>query len=202
MKKVLINFAHPVKSRSKINIAMRNCVEGIENITVNDLYTNYPDFLIDVKREQELCEEHDIIIFQHPFYWYSTPAIMKEWFDMVLEHDWAYGSYGNALNGKIFFQAITAGGDDSTYKKEGFNYFTIGELTTPIRATANLCKMKWLPPFTVLGVHRGLNEKELKIHTEEYLKILTFLRDDKIDLKIAIKQKYLNSDFDSIIRRV
>ena len=97
MKKILINFAHPAKSHSNINKALRKAVETLDNVTVNDLYANYPDFMIDIKREQALCEAHDIIIFQHPFYWYSTPAIIKEWFDLVLEHGWAYGSEGKAL---------------------------------------------------------------------------------------------------------
>ena len=76
MKKVLINFAHPAKARSLINRALRAAVEGLEAVSVNDLYAAYPDFLIDVKKEQRLCQAHDVIIFQHPFYWYSTPAIM------------------------------------------------------------------------------------------------------------------------------
>ena len=134
MKKVLINFAHPAKSRSKINTALKRAVEGLENVTVHDLYAAYPDFLIDVKKEQELCEDHEVIIFQHPFYWYSTPAIMKEWLDLVLEHGWAYGMQGTALSGKYFLQAISAGGDDNTYQKDGYNEFTIGELTSPYRA--------------------------------------------------------------------
>ena len=121
--------------------ALREAVEGLENITLNDLYAHYPDFMIDVKREQGLCETHDIIIFQHPFYWYSTPAIMKEWLDLVLTHGWAYGSEGDALDGKIFFQALSAGGDAETYKKNGYNKFTIADLTSPYQATANLCKM-------------------------------------------------------------
>ncbi len=102
MNKVLINFAHPARARSKINNALRAAVENLEDVTFNDLYAAYPDFLIDVKREQRLCENHDVIIFQHPFYWYSTPAIMKEWLDLVLEHGWAYGHEGTALQGKIF----------------------------------------------------------------------------------------------------
>ena len=85
MNKILINFAHPAKTRSKINRALRSVVENLENVTLNDLYAAYPDFLIDVEREQNLCEEHDVIIFQHPFYWYSTPAIVKEWMD---SQDW------------------------------------------------------------------------------------------------------------------
>ena len=133
--------------RSKMNKALLAAVDELEGVTINDLYACYPDFLIDVKREQQLCESHDVIIFQHPFYWYSTPSIMKEWLDLVLQHGWAYGSKGKALNGKYFLQAITAGGDDSTYQKDGSNRFTIRELTTPYQSTAKLCGMIWLPPF-------------------------------------------------------
>ena len=131
MNKILINFAHPAKARSKINKALLSAVKGLEGVTVNDLYATYPDFLIDVKREQHLCEDHEVIIFQHPFYWYSTPAIMKEWLDLVLEHNWAYGLQGTALKGRIFLQAITAGCDDSTYREEGVYTFYLAELNSP-----------------------------------------------------------------------
>lgn len=201
MNKVLINFAHPAITRSKINKALRAAVEDIENVTVNDLYANYPDFLIDIKREQQLCESHDVIIFQHPFYWYSTPAIMKEWLDLVLEHGWAYGSQGKALDGKIFLQAITGGGDASTYQKEGFNEFTIGELTSPYRATAKLCLMHWLPPFAVLGIHRGLPEGQVKLHTEDYVRVVTALRDGTLDFEQAQQHEFINSDLNTIISK-
>jgi len=202
MKKILINFAHPAKSRSKINIALRNAVMDLENVTINDLYENYPDFLIDVKREQQLCEEHDIIIFQHPFYWYQPPSIMKEWMDLVLEHGWAYGSQGNALKGKLFVQAITAGGSDNAYKSGGFNLFTVAELSSPYRATANLCKMDWIPPFTVLGIHRGLSDERVRIHAENYRRFLLALRDDRINMELARKAKYCSANLDAIIREV
>jgi glutathione-regulated potassium-efflux system ancillary protein KefG len=201
MNKILINFAHPAIARSKINAALRTAVEGLEDVTFNDLYATYPDFLIDVKREQNLCEDHDVIIFQHPFYWYSTPAIMKEWLDLVLEHGWAYGSLGEALEGKLYLQAITAGGDDSTYQKDGFNVFTIGELTSPYRATAKLCKMNWLPPFTVLGIHRGVPEESVKLHAEDYRLAVIALRDATLDIEKAGQGQYLNSDLTSTIRR-
>ncbi len=201
MKKVLINFAHPARSRSKMNSALLEAVEDLEGVTINDLYAAYPDFLIDVKREQDLCEKHDVLIFQHPFYWYSPPAIMKEWLDLVLEHDWAYGSHATALEGKIFMQAITAGGDDSTYQKDGYNAFTIGELTSPYPATAKLCKMIWLPPFTVLGIHRGVSDEQVTVHKENYRSAVVALRDAKIDIERALQGQYLNSDLKSIIRR-
>jgi glutathione-regulated potassium-efflux system ancillary protein KefG len=201
MNKVLINFAHPARTRSKINQALRAAVEGLDDVTINDLYANYPDFLIDVSREQSLCEDHDVIIFQHPFYWYSTPSIMKEWLDLVLQHDWAYGSQGKALEGKLFLQAITAGGDDSTYRRGGYNEFTIGELTSPYRATAKLCNMTWLPPFAVLGIHRGLPEPEVKVYAEDYRRAVIALRDGTLNIEQAGQGPYLNSDLNAIIRR-
>jgi glutathione-regulated potassium-efflux system ancillary protein KefG len=202
MKKILINFAHPAKSHSNINKALRKAVEGLDNVTVNDLYANYPDFMIDIKHEQALCEAHDIIIFQHPFYWYSTPAIMKEWLDLVLEHGWAYGSEGKALQDKLFFQAITTGGDASTYQKDGYNEFTLAELTSPYQATAKLCNMTWLPPFVVSGVHRGLPQEQVQSHSEDYRRTIIALRDSLFDIEQAKQQELLNSDVNRVIRSV
>ena len=178
MKKILILFGHPAFRRSTINAALRKAVETLDGVTFHDLYASYPDFLIDVTHEQQLCKSHDIIIFQHPFYWYSTPAIIKEWFDLVLEHAWAYGSTGNALAGKVTFQALTAGGDHTNYRSGGLNMFTIRELTTPYQATANLCGMDWLPPFAVLGIHQGLPEEDRVHHAEDYRRVLIALQDN------------------------
>lgn len=201
MKKILINFAHPAKGRSKINAALKVAVENLEGVTVNDLYSTYPDFHIDIAREQQLCEEHDVIIFQHPFYWYQAPAIIKEWLDLVLEHGWAYGSKGKALEGKVFFQALTAGGDATTYQPNGANLFTIGELTSPFSATANLCHMTALPPFAVMGVHRGLPEEQLKAYAEEYRRLIIALRDDRFDIAQAKDEPLLNHRLDNLILR-
>lgn len=202
MRKILINFAHPATRRSKINKALRNAVENLENVTINDLYENYPDFMIDAKREQKLCEEHDIIIFQHPFYWYSMPAILREWQDLVLEHGWAYGSNAHGLENKYFLQVLSAGGDESTYKKNGFNEFSIDELTAPLKAMTKLCKMKWLPPFAVFGVHRGLPQDKVAEHSEDYRRIIIALRDEKFNIEKVKKSDCCNKNIDTIIERV
>lgn len=201
MKKILINFAHPAKGRSNINAQFRAAVENIEGVTINDLYANYPDFLIDVAREQKLCESHDVIIFQHPFYWYSTPAIVKEWLDLVLEHGWAYGKTGTALKDKWCFQAISAGGDATTYRVDGANQFTIAELTSPMRATANLCLMEWLPPFAVMGVHRGLPTEHVTGHAEDYRRLIIAIRDGVLDKDKAQQAEFLNANLDDIMLR-
>lgn len=197
-RKILVLFAHPAIKRSKVNAALRAAVEGLPHITIHDLYARYPDFLIDVPHEQALCLAHDVIVLQHPFYWYSTPAIAKEWLDLVLEHGWAYGKNGQALAGKIFFQVLTAGGDAQAYSDQGSNRHTIGELTLPLRATATLCRMRWLPPYAVLGVHRGLPPQALQRHAADYRRTLEALRDGRLDLERLARQELLNSELAAI----
>lgn len=184
MRKILILFAHPVLIRSKINASMRKAVETLDHVTFHDLYSNYPNFLIDVKHEQRLCLDHDVIVFQHPFYWYSSPSIIKEWMDLVLQHNWAYGSKGKALRGKIFLQALTAGSSAEDYQHSGMKKATIAELLTPFQAMARLCGMTCLPPFAVLGVHRGLPEDKIEPLALAYRKAIISLRDNSVEIPV------------------
>jgi glutathione-regulated potassium-efflux system ancillary protein KefG len=152
----------------------------IAGITINDLYEQYPDFDIDIKREQRLLLEHDVIIFQHPFYWYSTPAIIKQWLDLVLEHGWAYGSKGDKLKGKMMMQAISCGGSVQAYKPQGRNRFTIRQMLAPMDQTANLCQMEYLPPFVVYGTHKLL-EADIEQYALEYGQVLSALKAERIE---------------------
>ena len=102
------------------------------------IYEHYFDFDIDIGREKKLLLGHDIIIFHHPFFWYSTPALIKQWQDLVLEHGWAYGSKGTALVGKKMMNIITTGGSSQAYTKESLNRHTIREFLIPIEQTAKL----------------------------------------------------------------
>ena len=145
--KILILFSHPLFEKSYANKALVENIPNSENITFHDLYEEYPYFDIDVKREQALLSQHDIIIWHHPMYWYSCPPLMKQWIDMVLEHNWAYGKKGTALQDKIIFQVITTGGDKENYCETGSDRYTIVELLEPFNQTAKVCNMMYLPPF-------------------------------------------------------
>jgi len=148
-RSVLVLFAHPALHRSHANQAMVRALSGVADVTVHDLYEAYPDFLIDVPYEQAQAAEYDAIVFQHPLYWYSAPAIMKEWMDLVLTHGWAYGEGGEALSGKLWLSAVTTGGTESAYTPRGLNRFTLPELLRPFEATANLCGMHWQEPYAL-----------------------------------------------------
>ncbi|WP_447896227.1 NAD(P)H-dependent oxidoreductase, partial [Staphylococcus aureus] len=65
---------------SRINkVWVEKAASYSNEITIHDLYREYPDFIMNVKREQELVENHDNIIFQFPLYWYSSPSLLKKW---------------------------------------------------------------------------------------------------------------------------
>src|SRR5210317_2302988 len=94
---ILILFAHPALQNSRVNRHLIKYITDLDGVTFHDLYETYPDFHIDVKREQNLLLENDIIVFHHPLFWFSVPAILREWMDLVLQHMWAYGKTGKAL---------------------------------------------------------------------------------------------------------
>jgi len=158
MARVLILFAHPALHRSRINAALMEAVQGMEGVTFRDLYEEYPNLNIDFETEQELLLEHDIIVWQHPFYWYSAPAILKEWLDVVLEYGFAYGEGGTRLAGKKVMSALTTGGPAEAYQRGGYNHYTLKELLAPFDQTARLCGMEYLEPFVIQGVRQLTNE--------------------------------------------
>jgi glutathione-regulated potassium-efflux system ancillary protein KefG len=97
--------------------------------------------------------KHDVIVWQHPFYWYSAPALLKEWMDVVLEYGFAYGDEGRALHGKKVMSALTTGGPAEAYQAGGYNRFTMRELLAPFDQTAHLCGMEYLEPFILHRVN-------------------------------------------------
>lgn len=191
MNRILIEFAHPAIQKSRINRQLINVAQSLNNITVNDLYDNYPDFFIDVKKEQQLLLNHDIIVWHHPFYWYSSPALLKEWMDLVLEHGWAYGERGRMLEGKSVLSVISTGGRREVYSVEGRNQFSINEFLVPFKQSANLCRMEYLPPFVVHGAHT-IRQNEISVYAEKYKKALLMLRDGSYNPEGLKKAEYFN----------
>jgi len=160
MPNVLLLFAHPRYEQSRTNRTLLSGVEDLPGVTFHDLYEHYPEFNIDVDREKRLLEQHDVIIWHHPFYWYSCPPLLKQWIDVVLEFNWAYGPEGNAL-------ACSA----------GRNNYSINTFLRPFEQTARLCGMQYLPPYAVTGTHQ-LTDTERRNYAGEYRRILISLTED------------------------
>ena len=85
----LIIVAHPDLEHSVINKAWMEALTG--HATIHSLCDAYPTGTpIDVAHERALVERHDRVILQFPLYWYSAPAILKQWTDEVFGEGWAF----------------------------------------------------------------------------------------------------------------
>ncbi len=198
-RSILIVFAHPALQKSRVGTVLASAASQVVGVHMHDLYEVYPDFDIDIKAEQALLEAHDTIVLQHPFYWYSVPSLLKEWFDLVLQHGWAYGTDGHRLEGKQCLTAITCGGGAEAYSSKGMNRYTVRELLSPVEQTVRLCGMNWLGPFVVHGTHT-LSDTEIQQHAVDYRRVLEALRDDQFDQKQANRRATVNLDLQAVIK--
>lgn len=190
-RKLLLLFFHPRFEDSRVNVKLTEGVKHLSGITFRDMYELYPDFNIDIEKEQALLLEHDIIVWHHPFYWYNCPPLMKQWLDLVLEYGWAYGTGGNQLQGKWVMNVISSGGDFHVYQENGRNRFTHREFLNSFDQTANLCKMEYLPPFIVAGANK-LSADAIEEYMIWYQQILHYLMNDIVDLSKLKKVDNLN----------
>ena len=148
---ICVIHAHPYPSRSRVNRALADALRDLPDLDLRSLYALYPDFDIDVIAEQKALANARLIVWMHPLYWYSVPALLKHWFDKVLEFGWAYGDGAAALQGKSCLWVATVGGDEVTYSAEGIHGHPFTSYVPPIEQTARFCGMHWEPPFVVHG---------------------------------------------------
>ncbi|UUF12442.1 MULTISPECIES: NAD(P)H-dependent oxidoreductase [Flavobacterium] len=158
--KTLIVLSHPDLEQSIANKnIIRHLQEDVKNIEIRHLEKLYPDFTIDVQAEKNALLSADIIIFQYPFYWYSSPAALKQWIDKVLTFGFAYGAGGDKLKGKHFLLSVTLGGPTESYTPLGYNKFTLDEFIKPIQQTAYLTEM----------IYHGLIHSNRNVYVEGML---------------------------------
>ncbi|MBB1078492.1 NAD(P)H-dependent oxidoreductase [Limosilactobacillus sp. STM2_1] len=166
--KTTIFLFHPNLKESLINAALINNA----NTEVRNIYGLYPDGNIDIHQEQEALSKIDRIVLQFPMYWYSVPPLMKKWEDLVLEHGWAYGSKGHALDNKEILIAVSTGARLSDYQPGSVQNHTINEYLLPLFATFATTRMTILQPFiTDGGIY--ITDPELQKRAAEYQQLLT-----------------------------
>jgi len=164
-------MAHPSLYRSEINRAMRDAVQDLPGVTLNELYESYPEFYVNVRHEQSLLLRHDLLVLQYPLYWYSVPPMLKLWQDVVLEQGFAYGEGGDALQGKELMLAISTGGKAESFSRGGNNYFTMDELLFPMQTMARRCNMVYRPPLVLHGSYE-LTDVTIGLHVQRYRELL------------------------------
>ncbi len=164
---------------------MAEAAQEISDIEFLDLYRAYPRHDINVAAEQERILAADIILFQFPVFWYSTPSIIKDWQDLVLEHGFAYGAGGDRLSGKHMMLAVTAAGPEDAYTPNGYQHYPLRTFLTPLEQTARLCRMRFLPPYVLYSSLKAPETDEVGQHVAGYRRLIEALRDEKYDFAAA-----------------
>ena len=194
MARLIAYYAHPGHKHSHVNRYMARAAAAVDGITYVDLYRDYPRFDIDVDIEQQRLIDHDVILFQFPFFWYSTPSILKEWQDLVLEHGFAYGADGDQLEGKRLQLAITAAGPEDAYTPGGYQHHPIREFLTPLEQTARLCKMQFAAPYVLYSSLQAPTAGQVEPHVDGYRRLLEAIRDDRYDFDAAMQRDVVGFD--------
>lgn len=181
--KTLVIVTHPEIEKSVINKRwIEELEKNPEKYTVHQLYKEYPDGKINVAREQELMESHDNIVFQFPFYWFSSPPLLKQWLDEVILYGWAYGSNsGFKLAGKKMTLAISIGIDEDLYSASGKYKYTMKELLRPYELTFDYIKAQYEDPFLYYGIERDSSEEWIGKSVPMYLDFLDALAVNNFD---------------------
>ncbi len=154
MPDIVVLAAHPSLEHSRVNRALMRALQAQAGLALRDLYTLYPDYLIDVPAEQRVLAEARLIVWLHPIHWYSMPPLMKLWVDEVFSFGWAYGPGGTALRGKDLWLVTTTGGPEDSYQPDSYNNHFFNDFLTPYRQTAALTGLRFLPPLVLHGAHR------------------------------------------------
>lgn len=182
--KTLVIISHPAILESGSQQFLLSAVPENEDVTVHHLEEVYPDGDIDVAKEQHLLLEHDRIIFQFPFYWYSSPPLLKHWQDEVLTDGFALGRQGDKLEGKEFGLVFIIGVPEREYQAGGGELFSISELTKPFQAMAHKTGMVYLAPLTVFQFAYMTDEEKMELLIK-YQQFLTQLNDDSLEVTEA-----------------
>lgn len=139
MSKILVVSGHPDYKNSIANRAILDDLHRrVPHAEIVYLDALYPDFRIDVHTEQKRLVEAETIVFDFPFWWYSSPSLLHRYVEDTFTHGFAYGSAGVALKGKKFILSFTTGAPEDAYATGAMESYPIDAFLPPFLAVANL----------------------------------------------------------------
>lgn len=139
-------------SPSFANKLIMDTLSRYPQVTTHNLIEKYPDKKLDLLCERDLLISHDLILLIGPIYWYSLPALAKQWLDEVLIYGWAYGSTGKALVNKEIQFVLTSGSIIEEYTHDNIGN-TLEEMFANYQRSFEYCDMQWLDIKFIGGIN-------------------------------------------------
>ncbi|WP_321333374.1 NAD(P)H-dependent oxidoreductase [uncultured Bacteroides sp.] len=169
-KKVVVLVAHPNMSDSVANKALMNGIQAVQGVEIIELYKIVSNPFDSEFFRKEL-ESASALVFQFPFYWASSPSLLKKWLDEVFTPFTGQPF----VVGKSLMVVTTTGSEADAYSAKGRNFFTVEELLRPFQLVANHSGMNWCAPLVVYGMTKEDVEQQVSAGVEEYKKRITGL---------------------------
>lgn len=204
----LVIVSHPDLAESQTQQFFLQGIGNESSLKVHHLDALYSDGVIDVEEERALLKKYDRVVFQFPFYWYSMPALLKQWLDTVLDEEeifnWAIKELG---------VVVMIGVAEKEYGAGGRELFTIDEYLRPFQGIANKLNVSYLPVFPVYQFSYQTEQAKiaLLIGYRQYLMLTKnphlaeraeWFKNELTNLKASLTDKTRQVQIDFIIEKI
>ena len=144
-KKILVVLGHPRLKDSHANLKIIEELKTklLPDVHIEKLAELYPDYVFDVVGEQKKILDHDIIVFQFPFYWYNAPALLRKWTEDVICYGFGFDEKGGKLIGKKLVISFTMGDVETNYVR-GEHTFELAAYVDSFRKMCELTGMTYV----------------------------------------------------------
>lgn len=144
----LILASHPYPERSVVNKALWDVAQRVPHASFRNMESVFGNRLsgFDRAAERKLYERMERLVLIYPTHWFNLTPMLKAYLNDV----WG-GSAPPELRGKELLVVTTTGGSARDYTREGSLGFTIEEVLSPLRASANYTGMKFAKPLVFFG---------------------------------------------------
>lgn len=164
MKKILIVSGHPDLNDSFANkTILAEIHKLLPEAEIAYLDKLYPDFRIDVQKEQERLLRADIIVLQYPLFWYTAPSLLHRWIEKTFTHGFSHGKSGDKLKGKQLVLSFTTGAPEEYYSYDGPQQHPINDFLTSYKQMAHLCGLQWCGYVYSGGLSYANRQDETKL---------------------------------------
>ncbi|UQS81636.1 NAD(P)H-dependent oxidoreductase [Bombilactobacillus folatiphilus] len=128
--------------------------------------------------ERQLLRQAQRIIFQFPLYWYSEPAVLKQWEERYLSTQFVESELGKKELGLV----VSTGLPRTAFRSGAKAHFGLDQLLVSFQGLARQAQMTWLPIFSIYQ--------------------FAYMSEQERQLLLMRYQRYLSQDFpDSLLKR-
>ena len=144
-----------------------------EKYTVHIIDEEYKDAVIDIKKEQELIENHDNLILQFPFYFVNCPYLMKKWLDEVITPEWAINEHGTGeMENRKVAIGVSIGGKKEEYGKDKTYLYIVEELLRPFESTCSYIHANYRGFYPFYAAEYEPTKEDIDKASKEYIKFI------------------------------